>query len=360
MVDVILLAVIGIIDLYVLAKLYRVFKLLNVRTDLKKAAELPTVSVCVPARNETHAMTQCLERVVASEYPKLEIIVLDDESRDNTSVLIKSFAHSGVRFIEGEPLPDGWLGKNHAQAVLAEQASGKLVFFMDVDTIIERHTIERAVHYYLQNKVRMVSIVPIRHDTWTTSTLFTTMRHFWTMMRFTPSKPRAAANAWLIDRQTLLDALKNDQQLATTVLMETTIAQKLAKTRSYRLMLSNTWLGLRYEKKWSSQVETSIRLLHPQASSNAIQVAWLVLLLLVVLSPYVLVWWYPILLGAVVAQYLIALYYLSRIWVKYRFAGALLFPFTILQEIILMIISTYRYNFGTITWKGRPVQVKKL
>jgi hypothetical protein len=123
--------------------------------------------------------------------------------------------------------------------------------------------------------------------------------------------------------------------------------------------MSNKWLGLNYEKRWSSQVETSIRLLYPQASKNAVQVAWLIVLLLVVLSPYVLVWFYPWMLGALVAQYLIAFYYLSYAWVRYRLVGALLLPITIMQEIALLVISTYRYNFGTITWKGRPVQVEK-
>ena len=63
-------------------------------------------------------MNDCLERVVASTYPKLEIIVLDDHSQDNTSALIKSFAHKGVRFVEGTKLPEGWLGKNHALQLL--------------------------------------------------------------------------------------------------------------------------------------------------------------------------------------------------------------------------------------------------
>ncbi|HEY5695544.1 MAG TPA: glycosyltransferase, partial [Candidatus Saccharimonadales bacterium] len=49
---------------------------------LPEISELPTVSVCIPARNERHAMTQCLERVLASTYQKLEVIVFDDSSDD--------------------------------------------------------------------------------------------------------------------------------------------------------------------------------------------------------------------------------------------------------------------------------------
>src|SRR5690606_8106890 len=87
------------------------------KTTMTKATiidDMPSVSVCIPARNEAHAMTDCLEHVLRSNYPKIEVIVLDDLSGDKTSSLIKAFAHDGVRFVEGEPLPDGWLGKNHA------------------------------------------------------------------------------------------------------------------------------------------------------------------------------------------------------------------------------------------------------
>lgn len=356
MVDIIILAIVGIIDLYVLIKLYSVLKMLRIGVVERESHDHPTVTVCITARDETHAMTQCLERVVASDYPKLEIIVMDDGSHDDTSILIKSFAHAGVRFVEGKKLPDGWLGKNHAQAVLADHASGEIVFFLDVDTLIERHTIMRLVQYYIRHKSKMVSVVPIRNDHWTTSTLFTTMRHFWTLMRFSPHKPRAAANAWLIDRKTILNEIETSDRLPLSVQMETYVARKLAISNQYRLVMSNKWLGLSYEKRWSSQVETSIRLLYPQSSKNPVQVCWLILLLATVLSPYVLVFWYPWMLGAIIAQFLISYYYLSNVWVRYRLVGALLLPVTIAQEIGLLIISTWQYNFGVIKWKGRPVR----
>ena len=87
-------------------------------------SEYPSVSVCIAARNETHALAQCLERVLKSDYPKLEILVLDDSSTDDTSLIIKSFASAGVRFIPGAALPSGWLGKNHAYQTLIDEARG--------------------------------------------------------------------------------------------------------------------------------------------------------------------------------------------------------------------------------------------
>lgn len=351
-----LLVVVGVVDILVLWKLRYAFRLLEL-PDFSgdNQQDLPSVTICISARNETHAMTQCLERVVMTEYPKLEVIVLDDGSRDDTSMLIKSFAHAGVRFIEGKPLPEGWLGKNYAQSLLAKEASGKYVFFMDVDTLIERRTVQRVVRYLLHEKVKMLSIIPIRDDNWHFSTLFSTMRHFWTIMRFRPVRPRAAANAWLVERESLLECFENDPKLAQSMEVETTIARHLAESRSYRLVLSDRALGLRYEKRWSSQIETSLRLLYPQCGKKWYRVLGLAALLALTVVPYVAVWFTPWGWTVAALQLYISYFHLSRIWARHRVAGALLLPFILVQEILLLFYSMYKYETNSVTWKGRPL-----
>lgn len=355
----ILLGFVAVLDAVVLARLVRAFAWLKAPSVSEDDLEdIPTVTVCIAARNETHAMTQCLERVVASDYPKLEVIVLDDGSRDNTSMLIKSFAHSGVRFIEGKPLPEGWLGKNYAQVTLAREASGKLVFFMDVDTLIERHTVARLVAFMAAKNSKMLSVVPLRSSQWRLSLLFTTMRHFWLLMRHTPERPRATSNAWMIERDVLLQQFESNEKLAQSMKVESAMAEALPRD-DYQLVLSSTWLGLSFEKKWSSQVETSTRLLYPQSHKSLVRVALLLGTLLLAWVPYVAVLFTPWALVLVVAQYLMALYFLSHVWVRYRIIGALLLPITLAQEATLLVISTYKYRYGTVTWKGRPISTSK-
>lgn len=354
-----ILTIIAIVDIAVLFKLIWAFKRLSFPTvSDAKDNELPTVTVCIAARNETHAMTQCLERVVTSDYPKIEVIVLDDGSRDDTSILIKSFANSGVRFIEGKELPDGWLGKNYAQYMLAQQASGKYILFLDVDTLIKKHTIMQIVSYALSKQARMVSVIPMRDDSWRTSLLFATMRHFWTVFRFNPTNPPAVANAWLIEREILLERFENESSLQHSMQVETTLARYLSKDKLFRLVASNTQLGLRYEKRWSSQVETSIRLLFPQRDRKLINVFMTAALLILGILPYIFVAFSLFAILPIVLQFIIALYYMSHMWGRYRFVGALLVPYSITQELILLLISTYKHKFGTITWKGRPITRK--
>lgn len=327
--------------------------------SLPPERDLPSVTVCIPARNEIHSMTGCLDRVVASDYPKLEIIVCDDESHDATSILIKSYASSGVRFVEGKKLPQGWLGKNHSQHVLAHEASGSLVFFIDVDTMIKPQTISQLVAYKLSKKADMVSVIPLRDDTWRASAAFSTLRHFWTMVRFSAKRPRAASNAWLINRNILLEQFKTNTALPLSVQVETTIARFLAKTDAYRLIVSDENLGLSYEKKWRSQCETSIRLLYPQAG-NIFGALLIVATLGVLILPYVFLFTEVGLFAptAILAQYAVYWYYLSKVRTRYAWIMAMLLPIIIVQEIILMLISIYGYKTGTITWKGRPLTSK--
>src|SRR4051794_30939631 len=53
----------------------------------------PTVSVVVPSFNEERTIAATLDSLLALEYPKdkLEILVVDDGSRDKTSVIAKQY-----------------------------------------------------------------------------------------------------------------------------------------------------------------------------------------------------------------------------------------------------------------------------
>ena len=66
-------------------------KLVNRYIEDKK---LPSLSVAIPARNETFILEDCLKCLIASDYPKLEILVLDDCSQEKrTPEIIRQFAH---------------------------------------------------------------------------------------------------------------------------------------------------------------------------------------------------------------------------------------------------------------------------
>ena len=360
----ILTVLLGALLLTFAFRLELALKRFRIRKNYTPAIEAPSVSVCVPARNETHAMTQCLERVLASDYAKMEIIVFDDESSDDTSVLINSFAHAGVRFVPGTPLPEGWLGKNHALEVLAREASGTYIIFLDVDTYIQPNTISQLVSYMISEELQMTSVIPSRNDAWRPSVLFGHLRYFWALLFSRESLPATASSLWMIKRHTLLNIIGGFVSHRAEVEPESRIAA-LIGTKAYHCLIDNKVLGVSYEKKWQSQRETSRRLLYPMTGgvwwTGAFGLLILMLLntpLLLVVSGIVVDWSRFQTLGLLYLILFAGLYarYTYTVWGRNWWVAVFVWPIVIVQETILYMQSLVGYAKGSITWKGRPVQ----
>lgn len=344
-------------------RLYATIRQSRLARGLPAASDPPSVSICIPARNETHALAQCLERVLASDYAKLEILVFDDNSADDTSVIIRSFAQAGVRFVAGNELPEGWLGKNHALDVLAKEASGSYVLFMDVDTIIAPSTIRRVVDSLLYHEKAMVSVIPERADGWRASVLFGHLRYFWELSVNSVARPATASALWMIRRNVLLEDLGGLASFRSTAAPEAAIASQLGP-KQYECLVSGPDVEVLYEKKWSSQVETSKRLLYPRANGTAFGalVALMSLVLLnlplpVLLSGFI-VGWSLLQLTAGIALFVGMMTYSMYTYLMWRhawWAGMLVWPVVVFQELILFVNSLQGYYRKTITWKGRPI-----
>lgn len=355
-----------LVAVLILWRLWRAFALFRIRRAVGVIKDLPSVSICIPARNEMHALTTCLEKVLASDYEKLEILVFDDSSADETSMLIRSFAHAGVRFVPGTHLPGGWLGKNHALEVLAREASGTFIVYVDVDTQIEPQTISKLVSFAAGEKLEMVSAIPFRQDAWRASVLFGTLRYFWQLVMPGAHYPATSSALWLIRRNTLLDTLGGFSQFSSSVEPEAHIARRLGS--GYRCLLSGQWLGVSFEKKWRSQCETSRRLLYPQFGGQwwSALVGFGVLAVLNMPTFLVVVgiatgWMAATVLSLIVLASFILLYglFLTRVWAKSWWLGALLWPYAVFQELILLLLSVADYWSGNVTWKGRNVTAIK-
>ncbi len=120
------------------------------RTPRRKLgeAELPFVSICVPARNEAANIERCVRSLMAQRYPRLEILVLDDCSEDETGRIVGRLVEEApgrVRLMGGRPLPEGWVGKVHACHQLSEAARGERMLFTDADTEFHPECIRYAV-----------------------------------------------------------------------------------------------------------------------------------------------------------------------------------------------------------------------
>lgn len=118
------------------------------------------VSILIPVRNEEDNILTLLNSVLQQEHGHYEVIILDDDSTDGTYQLCSDFCdkHPQFRFMKGEPLPNGWLGKNFACHQLAKAAKGKYLLFVDADEQLYRGLISAAVYRMQLRKLALLSL----------------------------------------------------------------------------------------------------------------------------------------------------------------------------------------------------------
>ena len=78
----------------------------------EELAAYPSISVCIPARNEERDIKNCVKSVLNQDYPNFEVIVVDDNSSDNTAKIVRSMTeeYPNLIFIAGAQLAPGWMG----------------------------------------------------------------------------------------------------------------------------------------------------------------------------------------------------------------------------------------------------------
>jgi glycosyltransferase involved in cell wall biosynthesis len=115
----------------------------------------PRISVIVPACNEEERIEGTLRSLMATEGVRLEIIAVDDRSVDGTGARMDAVAaeagaggsgHS-LRVIHIKELPAGWMGKAHAMALAAGQATAPWLLFTDGDVWFAPRALALSVGY---------------------------------------------------------------------------------------------------------------------------------------------------------------------------------------------------------------------
>ncbi len=146
----------GIARLFVLCSL----ALWNRRKETAQfRAPLPTgrpfdVTVIIPAFNEEKVIATTIDRILASANVTLQVIVVDDGSRDGTAELVRTRFQSEPR-VELISIPNG--GKAKALNTGLAHARGEVIVALDADTQFERDTIARLARWFSDPRVGAVA-----------------------------------------------------------------------------------------------------------------------------------------------------------------------------------------------------------
>ena len=122
------------------------------------------VSVLVPARNEEVHIARTIESISNQiGLTELEIIIIDDQSTDSTAAIVEELSEHNdtITLIKNQTNPPtGWLGKPHACHLLAQQATGNVLVFVDADVILERHAIAACIELLRTKDFGLVAPYP--------------------------------------------------------------------------------------------------------------------------------------------------------------------------------------------------------
>ena len=102
---------------------------------------LPLISVVIPVRNGAHFLPEAVASVIAQDYAKIEVIVVDDGSTDAIEAAVAALPIQ-VRFLRQE---NG--GAAAARNLGIRAASGDLIAFLDVDDLWPHHTLQTHVSW---------------------------------------------------------------------------------------------------------------------------------------------------------------------------------------------------------------------
>jgi cellulose synthase/poly-beta-1,6-N-acetylglucosamine synthase-like glycosyltransferase len=101
-------------------------------------ADMPFVSVIVPARNEVNTIASCLKALAVQDYPhdRWELIVVDDRSEDGTGGIVAALIPMlpfPVTILRMNEVPPGRSPKKHGIATAIAQARGDVIMTTDAD-----------------------------------------------------------------------------------------------------------------------------------------------------------------------------------------------------------------------------------
>ncbi len=105
---------------------------------------MPTVSIVIPAHNEERHIERCIESLLKQDYEDIEIIVVDNGSRDKTPQIVESYAakHPGkIRLLR----PGRNLGPGGGRNLGAQNARGDVLVMVDADMVFPPDYVRKLV-----------------------------------------------------------------------------------------------------------------------------------------------------------------------------------------------------------------------
>ena len=115
----------------------------NKEDSMKPAQRFPLISILIPAYNEEKVIGKTIESALEIDYPKKEVIIIDDGSTDKTLLIAKRFQRDNVKVLHKENS-----GKATALNYGINFAKGEILTILDADTIAGKNSLKEIVKVF--------------------------------------------------------------------------------------------------------------------------------------------------------------------------------------------------------------------
>jgi len=336
--------------------------------------ENPLISVLVPARNEEENIKKCIVSLTKQDYKNIEILVLDDNSTDNTENILKEMSkkYSNVKFYKGEHLRKGWLGKSFACHQLSKHAKGKYMIFTDADTLHFPDSISSAVACLERYKVDALSVFPMQVMVTMHERMMVPFGNYIILALFPLYLMRKVKNAmfctaigqFMMFKSEVYRKIGGHKSIKGKVLEDVKISKRVKKS-GYKFMIfdGRSNLYCRMYKSFRDVVRGYSRVLFAAFDYNIFMMSMAIFLIAAVfLGPFIMLPlgvifnWSALIIEIIILQMIIIL--TTRIVFAIRFkcrsVDILLHPVAMLYLLFIAVKSILDIKYGDgMTWKGR-------
>jgi chlorobactene glucosyltransferase len=333
--------------------------------ELKKAQTTidDLVSILIPARNEEKNISNIISDCLNQTYKRIEIVVLDDHSTDNTKNILENFSDK-IQIIDGLDLPENWLGKNWACHQLSQKAKGKYLLFVDADVRLDEFAVESAVSIFNQKKVKMLSVFPTQKMKSLSEFLIVPLMN-WLLLSFLPlflvykskNKSFVAANGQFILWEREYYNSIGGHQVVKNMPVEDMEFARIVKSSNQKMitLLGGNMVFCRMYSNLNEAINGFAKNFYPGFKVNPI--VFIIFITLIVASLLITFFYWK---DFMISIYLIVIILLSRIFISIKsrqniLVNLILHIFQMIFVIVEAVISVYRFHSKKLIWKGRRI-----
>jgi hopene-associated glycosyltransferase HpnB len=327
--------------------------------------DLSDVTVLIPARNEALTIAETVS-ALKNQGDNLNVILVDDQSTDNTAELAKSVKLDKLSIISGTDMPEGWSGKLWALEQGRQHVGTPYLILLDADIVLRKNLIPVILEKVKNEQLQMLSLMAFlkMHSFWEKLLMPAFVFFFKLLYPFylsnkANSRIAAAAGGFIFIETKILGELGGFNCIKDALIDDCSLAKQV-KQKKHKI-----WTGMTHSAISIRSYNTLASIWQMVARTAYTQLFYSPSLLLLCTLLMIAAFGLPItallqsqstiftiglfILGLQVICYLPTLRYYSM-----NPLYALVLPLIGMLYLVMTWSSAYRYYFGKgVNWKGR-------